>query len=96
VLASADRGLLAIGFGLLVLIQASTAAIHSWAVLVLSATLNLQWLANVFAHLMRLPVEWFEKRHIGDIWSRFSAVQQIQKTLPPASSRRYSTACWWC
>jgi ATP-binding cassette subfamily B protein RaxB len=35
----------------------------------------------VFAHLMRLPVEWFEKRHIGDIWSRFSAVQQIQKTL---------------
>ncbi len=30
---------------------------------------------------MRLPVEWFEKRHVGDIWSRFSAVQQIQKTL---------------
>ena len=49
--------------------------------LVLSATLNLQWLSNVFAHLMRLPVEWFEKRHIGDIWSRFSAVHQIQKTL---------------
>ena len=84
VLVSADRDLLAtlgIGFGLLVLIQAGTAAIRSWAVLVLSATLNLQWLANVFAHLMRLPVEWFEKRHIGDIWSRFSAVQQIQKTL---------------
>ena len=99
VLVSADRDLLAtlgIGFGMLVLIQAGTAAIRSWAVLVLSATLNLQWLSNVFAHLMRLPVEWFEKRHIGDIWSRFSAVQQIQKTLPPASSRRYSTACWWC
>ena len=84
VLVSADRDLLAtlgIGFALLVLIQAGTAAIRSWAVLVLSATLNLQWLANVFAHLMRLPVEWFEKRHIGDIWSRFSAVHQIQKTL---------------
>jgi ATP-binding cassette subfamily B protein RaxB len=26
-------------------------------------------------------VEWFEKRHIGDIWSRFSAVHEIQKTL---------------
>jgi ATP-binding cassette subfamily B protein RaxB len=64
-----------------VLIQAGTAAIRSWSVLVLSATLNLQWLANVFAHLMRLPVEWFEKRHIGDIWSRFSAVHEIQKTL---------------
>jgi ATP-binding cassette subfamily B protein RaxB len=26
-------------------------------------------------------VAWFEKRHAGDVWSRFSAVQTIQKTL---------------
>jgi ATP-binding cassette subfamily B protein RaxB len=50
-------------------------------VLHLSATLNLQWLGNVFAHLLRLPLAWFERRHMGDIWSRFFAVQQIQKTL---------------
>ena len=84
VLVSGDRDLLVtlgIGFGLLVVIQAGTAAVRSWAVLVLSATLNLQWLANVFAHLMRLPVEWFEKRHMGDIWSRFAAVHEIQRTL---------------
>lgn len=84
VVVSADRDLLltlGIGFALLVLIQAATAAARSWAVLVLSATLNLQWLVNVFAHLMRLPVAWFEKRHAGDIWSRFGSVQQIQKTL---------------
>jgi len=84
VVVSGDRDLLltlAIGFGLLVLIQVATAAARSWAVLVLSATLNLQWLVNVFAHLMRLPVDWFEKRHAGDIWSRFGSVQQIQKTL---------------
>lgn len=84
VLVSADRDLLVtlgLGFGLLVLLQVGTSAIRSWAVLHLSATLNLQWLGNVFAHLMRLPVAWFEKRHTGDIWSRFAAVQQIQKTL---------------
>ncbi|URI10158.1 peptidase domain-containing ABC transporter [Aquincola tertiaricarbonis] len=84
VLVSGDRDLLVtlgLGFGLLVLLQVATGAVRSWAVLVLSATLNLQWLSNVFAHLMRLPVAWFEKRHTGDIWSRFSAVQQIQKTL---------------
>jgi ATP-binding cassette subfamily B protein RaxB len=84
VLVGADRDLLVtlgLGFGLLVLIQVVTGAIRSWAVLVLSATLNLQWLGNVFAHLMRLPVAWFEKRHTGDIWSRFAAVQQIQKTV---------------
>ncbi len=84
VLVSLDRDLLVtlgIGFALLVLIQVATGAIRSWAVLHLSTTLNLQWLGNVFAHLMRLPVSWFEKRHTGDVMSRFGAVQKIQQTL---------------
>ena len=84
VLVTADRDLLVtlgLGFSLLVLITVATGAIRSWAVLYLSATLNLQWLSNVFAHLMRLPVAWFEKRHTGDVMSRFGAVQQIQQTL---------------
>jgi len=84
VLVSADRDLLVtlgLGFGLLVLIQVATGAIRSWAVLYLASTLNLQWLSNVFAHLMRLPVAWFEKRHQGDVMSRFGAVRRIQETL---------------
>jgi ATP-binding cassette subfamily B protein RaxB len=84
VLVSVDRDLLAtlgVGFALLVLLQVATAAIRSWAVLYLSCTLNLQWLGNVFAHLMRLPVAWFEKRHQGDVMSRFGAVRKIQETL---------------
>lgn len=84
VVVSADRDLLltlGVGFALLVLIQVATGAVRSWAVLYLSSTLNLQWLGNVFAHLMRLPVSWFEKRHTGDIMSRFGAIQQMQQTL---------------
>ena len=84
VLVSADRDLLltlGLGFGLLVLVQVATGALRSWAVLYLSSTLNLQWLGNVFAHLMRLPVSWFEKRHTGDIMSRFGAIQKMQETL---------------
>ncbi|MCO5124065.1 MAG: peptidase domain-containing ABC transporter [Rhizobacter sp.] len=84
VLLSADRDLLVtlgVGFGLLVLMQVTAAALRSWAVLYLSATLNVQWLGNVFAHLMRLPLAWFEKRHTGDVMSRFGAIQQIQQTL---------------
>ena len=84
VLVSADRDLLVtlgLGFGLLVLLQTAISALRSWAVLVLSASLNLQWLTQVFGHLLRLPLAWFEKRHLGDIWSRFSSVQQIQRTL---------------
>jgi ATP-binding cassette, subfamily B, bacterial CvaB/MchF/RaxB len=84
VVVSADRDLLVtlvLGFGLLVLLQVATAAARSWAVLVMSATLNLQWLVNVFAHLLRLPVDWFEKRHAGDVLSRFGSVEHIQRTL---------------
>jgi ATP-binding cassette subfamily B protein RaxB len=83
-LLSGDRDLLltlVIGFSLLMLLQVGTGALRSWAVLYLSSTLNLQWLGNVFAHLMRLPVAWFEKRHAGDVMSRFGAIQKIQQTL---------------
>ncbi|GAA0744053.1 peptidase domain-containing ABC transporter [Ideonella azotifigens] len=84
VLVSGERDLLTtlgLGFAGLVLLQVLTAAARSWAVLHLSAMLKFQWLGNVFAHLLRLPMDWFERRHTGDIWSRFSAVQQIQDTL---------------
>jgi len=84
VLVTGERDLLitlGLGFGLLVVIQAATAAARSWAVLHLSSTLKLQWLGNVFAHLLRLPMDWFERRHTGDVWSRFAAVQQIQDKL---------------
>lgn len=83
-LLSNDRDLLVtlvIGFALLVGLQVATGALRSWAVLYLSSTLNLQWLGNVFAHLMRLPVAWFEKRHAGDVMSRFGAIQKIRETL---------------
>jgi ATP-binding cassette subfamily B protein RaxB len=84
VITSADRDLLttlAIGFGLLMLMQQTVSAIRSWVLLFVSTTLSLQWRANVFSHLIRLPVQYFEKRHLGDIVSRFGATEQIQKGL---------------
>jgi len=87
VLASGDRELLTVivlGFGLLLIIQTLLALARSWMVMVLGQTLSLQWLGNVFAHLVRLPTSFFEKRHLGDITSRFGAVSAIQKTLTTA------------
>jgi len=81
---SADRDLLlilALGFALLMLIQAVVGLARSWVVLFMATHLSLQWNANVFTHLMRLPVHWFEKRHMGDVVSRFGAVGAIQRTL---------------
>lgn len=83
-LASGDRELLAIlvmGFGLLLLIQTAISFGRSWLVMVLGQTLSLQWTGNLFAHLIRLPVEFFERRHLGDVVSRFGSVGAIQRTL---------------
>src|SRR5699024_11088746 len=35
-------------------------------------------------HLTRLPMEYFQKRHLGDIVSRFGAVGAIQSSLSSA------------
>jgi ATP-binding cassette, subfamily B, bacterial CvaB/MchF/RaxB len=81
---SADRDLLTVlglGFLMLAVVQVSLTALRSWVVLYLSTNLNLQWLASVFTHLLRLPVSWFEKRHLGDVVSRFGAVNNIQRTM---------------
>jgi ATP-binding cassette subfamily B protein RaxB len=56
-------------------------AVRSWAILYLSTTVGIQWQANVFAHLIRLPVQYFEKRHLGDLVSRFASTEIIQRTL---------------
>lgn len=83
-LVSADRDLLttlALGFGMLVVIQAAIGAVRGWFVVALSTRLNFQWLGNVFAHMVKLPLEYFEKRHVGNIMSRFGSISTIQKTL---------------
>ena len=72
---------LVVGFALLMLIQTGIGLARSWMVMVLGQSLSLQWAANVFAHLVKLPVEFFEKRHLGDIVSRFGSVGTIQRTL---------------
>lgn len=84
VIVSADRDLmttLAIGFGLLMLMQQGVSAVRAWILLYMGTTLSLQWRANVFTHLIHLPVQYFEKRHMGDVISRFGATDQIQQTL---------------
>ncbi|MEZ0471867.1 peptidase domain-containing ABC transporter [Luteimonas salinilitoris] len=84
VLVSADLGLLTligIGFSLVVLFQAAIAIMRGWLVADLGASLNAQWIGNLFGHLLRLPLEFFEKRSVGGVLSRFLSVQSIQQTL---------------
>lgn len=72
---------LGIGFLLFAVGQAAVAALRAWVLMVLGTTLNLQMITNLFRHLIRLPMSWFDKRHIGDIVSRFDSLNVIQRTL---------------
>jgi ATP-binding cassette subfamily B protein RaxB len=81
---SADRDLLSVlglGFLMLALIQVAITGARAWVLMVLGTTLNAQMVTNLFGHLLRLPVQYFQKRHLGDITSRFESLNVIQRTL---------------
>lgn len=81
---SADLNLLTtlvIGFGLLMFLTQLISLLQAWIVMYLATTLNVQWKANIFNHLIHLPSSFFQKRHLGDIISRFGSIDSIQSTL---------------
>ncbi|WP_226685351.1 peptidase domain-containing ABC transporter [Shewanella indica] len=84
VLISQDKPLLivlAVGFGLLVAINVITTSVRSWLVLRVSSLLNMQMGVNLLRHLLRLPMSYFEKRHVGDLVSRFGSLAQVRERL---------------
>ncbi|MFY0664657.1 MAG: peptidase domain-containing ABC transporter [Natronospirillum sp.] len=72
---------LAIGFALLMAIRVGTEALREFCILHLSTRLNIQMAANLFRHLIRLPIDYFQKRHMGDVVSRFGSLQAIRELL---------------
>jgi ATP-binding cassette subfamily B protein RaxB len=72
---------LALGFGLLMLIKTASTAIRSYILLLLQNVLHFHLGARLFRHLIRLPASFFEKRHIGDLLSRFSSLQPIRDLI---------------
>ncbi|QBL42226.1 peptidase domain-containing ABC transporter [Stenotrophomonas sp. ASS1] len=83
-LVASDHNLLSVlaaGFGLALLIQVGIGQIRGRSVIYLSSRLGSQWSANVFSHLIKLRLDFFEKRHLGDIVSRMGSVQAIQRII---------------
>lgn len=70
--------ILAIGFGILMVLEAVTGLLRSWVLLMFSSLLNIQMANNLFRHLVRLPMSYFENRHIGDTVSRFQSLHSIR------------------
>lgn len=83
-LVTADRPLittLAVGFAILVVLQATIAAMRGWLVIVLGASLNVQGRSNLFSHLVQLPTSFYEARYLGDVISRFGSQDTILQAI---------------
>ena len=88
VVVSNDRSLLtliALGVGLVIAFRALIDFVRSWAIMAAGSRLALQWKMSLFRHLLLLPLSFFERRHAGDIASRFTSIDRIQQTLSTAS-----------
>lgn len=72
---------LILGMAFLMLFNLSLSIIRSWMVMFLSITLGFKWSSRILTHLLHLPVNYFEKRHLGDVLSRFGSVSSIQQTI---------------
>ncbi|CRM12345.1 peptidase domain-containing ABC transporter [Pseudomonas poae] len=84
VLVSKDKSLLTVlgvGFSSLIIFQTITSASRAWSIATIGRKLNIIWTDKIFRHMLKLPLEWFERRYVGDVVSRFSSVRNIQDTL---------------
>lgn len=74
-------GVIALAFGGILILRAVVEALRSWSILVFGQIISFQMVGNVVRHLIRLPSDYFEKRHVGDILSRIGSAHAIQEIL---------------
>jgi ATP-binding cassette subfamily B protein RaxB len=72
-------------FIFLVVLQALLSFGRSRLVLKLGESIAFQWKHRLFSHLLRLPVRYFELRHLGSVVTRFGAIDDVRRTLTQAA-----------
>ncbi len=73
-----------VGFALLLVIQTAIGTLRSWVGMVFGRLLTFQMRSNLLRHVLRLPAEWFEKRHVGDVISRMGSLGPVQELFTSA------------
>lgn len=76
----------AVGFALFAIVNAVALLLRAQVLLAAGTSKGFGIASNVARHLFRLPINWFEKRGIGDVLSRFQSVAPIQLLLPQNAS----------
>lgn len=88
VMVTADMDLLsilALAFLMLLACQGAFSAMRGWAVSTLTQSVGYQVFSHVNKILFKLPIEYFLKRQIGDITSRFDSLAQVTQSLTRSS-----------
>ncbi len=74
-------GLLAMGFALVLLVRLATQLARGWLITRLTHLLAFEFARRLLDHVLRLPLEWFEKQQLGDITSRFGSLTPVRNAL---------------
>jgi ATP-binding cassette, subfamily B, bacterial CvaB/MchF/RaxB len=72
---------LAIGIALLAIMSTATQLLRHWVALGTGLAWKISSSTHVFRYMLKLPLAYFDKRHTGDVMSRFGSVNQIQDTI---------------
>lgn len=73
--------LLTAGFIGLKILEIGVTTLRSLVITNLSVLMNYKIGSKIFQHLMRLPLSYFEKRHLGDVMSRFGSIENIRQIV---------------
>ncbi|OJY51279.1 MAG: hypothetical protein BGP17_18815 [Sphingomonas sp. 67-41] len=84
---------LALGFGAVAILSQVTSLVRAWSVAGLSNELGYRLVSNLFRHMARLPVPWFERRSVGDVLTRFNATHPITDLLSGGLIQAVIDAC---
>ena len=69
------------GFLLLVIMQIFAEYLRGHMVIYLTNHLTEQFSSNIVRHILKLPLSFFEKRHKGDLQSKFQSIEHIQRKI---------------
>ena len=76
---------LGLGFAGLTLISVATKTLRGLSIVYLTSKLSFNVGNSVMHHIIRLPLDYFQKRHLGDVISRFESIKPIQDFITSAS-----------
>jgi ABC transporter transmembrane region/NNMT/PNMT/TEMT family len=85
----------ALGFALVAALTVAVTWLRSLIVVILQNTLHFAFGARLFRHLIRLPLSFFEKRHIGDVLSRFTSIEPVRVAWLDAELARDAMRPQW-